>query len=183
MPITYQLLPFASSGAVKDLTCSLEIQAEHVFVEFCLTATLSDIIWPEHSASSPHREWDLWQHTCFECFIADTNKPAYYEINLSPSGNWNAYHFTDYRQGMEETSDIICNEIKLEQANKNETRLWASLNLNRLNSNRPGLWTSLDINLTGVVEDAQGNLNYFALKHADTGPDFHLRDTFRTYTT
>ena len=42
---------------------------------------------------------DLWQHTCFELFIGAKNDAEYYEFNFSPSGEWAAYEFRNYRDG------------------------------------------------------------------------------------
>ena len=43
----------------------------------------------------------LWQHTCCEVFIACKGLPAYYEFNLSPSGEWAAYRSEERRVGKE----------------------------------------------------------------------------------
>lgn len=40
----------------------------------------------------------LWEQTCFEAFIAPRGATAYVEFNFSPSGQWAAYAFSDYRQ-------------------------------------------------------------------------------------
>ncbi|HXO16400.1 MAG TPA: hypothetical protein VN835_08655, partial [Steroidobacteraceae bacterium] len=47
-----------------------------------------------------HRADGLWQHTCFEAFIAAPGVAGYYEFNFSPTLDWAAYQFTDYRNGM-----------------------------------------------------------------------------------
>src|SRR5271168_1201886 len=41
----------------------------------------------------------LWQHTCFEAFIAVQGQPAYHEFNFAPSGEWAVYAFSGYRNG------------------------------------------------------------------------------------
>jgi len=52
-------------------------------------------------APRPARVADkLWQHTCCELFVAEAAGPGYHEFNFSPSGEWAAYRFTDYRQGL-----------------------------------------------------------------------------------
>ena len=42
----------------------------------------------------------LWAHTCFEAFLGLPDSPGYIELNFSPSGQWAAYRFDSYRQGM-----------------------------------------------------------------------------------
>src|SRR5487761_2670069 len=43
---------------------------------------------------------NLWVHTCFEAFVGLNESPHYLELNFSPSGQWAAYQFESYRQGM-----------------------------------------------------------------------------------
>ena len=51
-------------------------------------------------AGTGRRADGLWQHTCFEAFIAPQGAAGYYEFNFSPTLDWAAYQFTDYRDGM-----------------------------------------------------------------------------------
>src|SRR5438045_7356229 len=51
-------------------------------------------------AGAGRRADGLWQHTCFEAFIAAQGGAGYYEFNFSPTLDWAAYQFTDYRDGM-----------------------------------------------------------------------------------
>ena len=50
------------------------------------------------SPVNPQRLDGLWNTTCFEAFYATpgiyARRTAYTELNLSPSGNFNAYAFT-----------------------------------------------------------------------------------------
>src|SRR6185437_9407616 len=50
--------------------------------------------------TEPRRADGLWRHTCFEAFVRVPGAEAYVELNLSPSGEWAAYRFDAYRQGM-----------------------------------------------------------------------------------
>ncbi len=72
--------------------------------------------------AAPRRADGLWQHTCFEAFVAAPAAPAnpsmpagsaamdaaadsaagvpYVEFNLAPSGAWAIYRFEDYRGAM-----------------------------------------------------------------------------------
>ena len=42
----------------------------------------------------------LWRHTCFEAFIKAPGRTSYHEFNFAPSGQWAAYRFDAYREGM-----------------------------------------------------------------------------------
>ena len=48
---------------------------------------------------TPRRADRLWEHSCFEAFVGELGKPEYYEFNFSPSREWAAYRFRDYRDG------------------------------------------------------------------------------------
>ena len=42
----------------------------------------------------------LWKTTCFEAFVRPARADAYREWNFAPSGQWAAYDFDGYREGM-----------------------------------------------------------------------------------
>jgi hypothetical protein len=42
---------------------------------------------------------DLWQTTCFELFLKESDGAGYREFNFSPSERWAAYRFEGYRSG------------------------------------------------------------------------------------
>ena len=60
------------------------------------------------NASDVTREMKLWQDTCFEVFIRQTNDTSeYFEINFSPARRkWNAFYFSTYRSPILETEKI-----------------------------------------------------------------------------
>lgn len=112
----------------------------------------------------PLRTDGLWQSTCFEAFI-DIGNDSYIELNFSPSGQWAAYRFTDYRQGM--------NDLDIAQP----TICFIDNHLiARLESvAEPGA----AFNLTAVIKLKNGDKSYWALAHPQgESPDFHARDCF-----
>ena len=130
---------------------------------------------------SPHagdRSDGLWEHTCFEAFITVGDDTAYREFNFSPSGQWAAYVFSDYRQPEE-------NPL-LEKVPQISTRLSAGrLELIAVIASnalpRSASTAQLRIGLSAVVESTDtidGNRSYWALHHPAGRPDFHHRDAF-----
>lgn len=108
----------------------------------------------------------LWQHTCCELFVARAGSPAYHEFNFSPSGEWAAYAFTDYRQGAPMTvpdPGIACSR------SADEVALHATVHGGR---------GPLVLGLSAVLEARDGTLSYWALRHAPGKPDFHHRAAF-----
>ena len=118
----------------------------------------------------------LWAHTCFEAFVALEPSPQYLELNFSPSGQWAAYGFQSYREGMVAALDAAP-RIALHSAGERlelqaEVRLSGALDLRASAARR--LW----IALSTVVEDQEGRLSYWALRHPAGRPDFHHPDSF-----
>jgi hypothetical protein len=119
----------------------------------------------------------LWQHTCCEIFIACKSLPAYYEINLSPSGEWAAYAFNGYRSpqaGESHTVELAPQVAVRDVASKLE--LDAVIRLDRLPAAYLG--SPLSLALSAVVEDSDGVLSYWALRHPRGKPDFHHSEAF-----
>lgn len=132
------------------------------------------VVWPAEETEGQRRD-ELWKKTCFECFIGGSTT-SYVEWNFSPGGDWAAYEFDSYRAGMRpvavpaptiqqsSTGDLARYEIDFE-----------------LGEN--AAWSSVAISLTSVVieKNSDGILSapfYWALSHAGTKPDFHLRESF-----
>lgn len=113
----------------------------------------------------------LWQHTCFEVFIAATGAESYVEYNLSPSGQWARYVFSAERRrdaSAEHTSAKAAIPIRCERL-ADRLIVRAELPLADLPPSAKG-WR---VGLSAVIEDADGQLGYWALHHPRPQPDFH----------
>jgi hypothetical protein len=119
---------------------------------------------------APLRSDGLWQHTCFEAFFRSNQGPAYREFNFSPSGQWQAYDFDDYRHGSAQAAvpdpRIGC---RVEPA---RLALHAMLGA----AARPV--GAVRLGLCAVIESSDGSLAYWALRHPPGKPDFHHPATF-----
>jgi len=114
----------------------------------------------------------LWQHTCAELFVAVPDQEAYFEFNFSPSTEWAAYEFSAYRQqGVPapalDPPLIVCEQQLQELMLQVDIAIPALIQSER--------W---QLGLSMVIEDAQGQLSYWALVHAGEHPDFHRRESF-----
>lgn len=117
---------------------------------------------------------DLWRQTCFELFLA-SQAPGYYELNFSPSGEWAAYGFQQYRQGQPMNDPELAPRV--------DVRRWEdSLKLDALVTLRGPMASHADsrlrLGVSAVVEDAGGRLAYWALCHPGPTPDFHHPEAF-----
>jgi hypothetical protein len=119
----------------------------------------------------PTRADELWRHTCFEVFLAVPPNADYYEFNFSPSTQWAAYRFSDYRAGMA-AFEIEPPKIEV-TSNAENYMLRASLGFKQLD-----LAHGARLGLSAVVEETNGNKSYWALAHAPGKPDFHRADCF-----
>ena len=137
---------------------------------FRLNGDLSGLRIP--AATAPERCDELWRHTCAEAFVAAADGCAYSEFNFSPSGEWAAYRFDDYRRGMRaeqcEAPGIVTSSAA------GELQIVVNCSLPAWLSVAPGLL----LGITMVIEDSQGRCSYWALSHPGGKPDFHLRDGF-----
>jgi hypothetical protein len=108
----------------------------------------------------------LWQHTCCELFVARHGTPAYEELNFSPTGDWAAYAFRDYRQGgaAEVAHPVI--EVRISPG---MLELRAAVRV----AEGPAR-----LGLSAVIEEVDGRLSYWALRHAPGKPDFHHPHAF-----
>lgn len=117
---------------------------------------------------APRVAGQLWQHTCCELFVADASGSGYREFNFSPSGEWAAYRFSGYRAGMAAVQALRDPQIRVQ-------RTGGGLELHALidcQQDRPRL------GICAVIEEIDGALSYWALRHAPGKPDFHHRDAF-----
>jgi hypothetical protein len=169
--------PVSRSLVCHPRTPSPSVDAINVRVEsatngflaltFVLQGDLASLRIP---AEQPCRRVDeLWRHTCFEAFLMAGDGPGYREYNFSPSGEWAAYAFHDYRQqGV--AADASAPVIRVHRSTQHLT-LEVSLEL-------PPLYRSIRLGLSAVVEAVDGGLSYWALRHPPGKPDFHHANAF-----
>ena len=122
----------------------------------------------------PRIGWKLWRRTCCEVFVRAGGE-GYHEFNFSPSGEWAAYAFTGYREGTSLVDEALNPQIAVE-SREGRLDLYALLDLGRL---APAYARGrLRLGLAVIIEEDNGGMSYWALKHAPGKPDFHHRDAF-----
>jgi hypothetical protein len=121
----------------------------------------------------PTREDNLWENTCFEFFIGMVNFPVYWEFNLSPSGNWNVYSFSNYRKAMKPEPAFSSLPF---QFTKESDHLYLKIktDLDKIINNPQ----AIEIAITMVIKDDNEDISYWALQHTGSKADFHRRDSF-----
>jgi hypothetical protein len=167
-----RLICHPATPALKTDRVDVEIRKAgegRLFVRYVLECDTGMLMLPEPFA--PVRSDRLWQTTCFEMFIKQTDNERYFEYNFSPSTEWALYRFSDYRRGMAEEMirrpRITCDYSESHFALNAEFELPDDL-----------LKESFMLGLAAVVEENDGNKSYWALAHPLNEPDFHHKDCF-----
>ena len=118
----------------------------------------------------------LWEHTCCEIFIARKGAPGYHEYNFSPSGEWAAYAFSSYRaRRADEPQPALPRPTITVHGSSGVLELDAVISLDGF-AQPPG--ARLALALSAVIEDSEGKLSYWALRHPSGKPDFHHPEAF-----
>lgn len=139
---------------------------------FALDADMARLRIP--GSRPPLSTRDLWQHTCFEAFVA-ADAPRYHEFNFAPSGEWAAHAFRRYRDGGFLDDDSLAPSIAV-RPRAAGLELEAVVPLDRLSPAHAR--ASLRLGLAAVIEETDGRLSYWALRHPPGAPDFHHADGF-----
>lgn len=170
----YSLIPFPDSSIPEiQITGTVSRRMNLLAVHFVMTGQTHVIFFPAVMAF-PQRRDDLWRTTCFEFFLAIPNKPEYWEFNMSPSGDWNAYHMDAYRQvGLREESSIQRLQFSIENRGEN-VLVEATVDLTPFTREDQ----QIQVEVTSVIEDKTGHETYWALMHPGPEADFHRREGF-----
>jgi hypothetical protein len=170
----FSLKPFLTADLPPDvkITGNISRNSNTLTINYMLIGPLANLVLPA-SAENPLRRDALWEETCFEFFIAAENSGQYWEFNLSPSGHWNVYRFTSYRQGMQEEQSYTTLPFTV-QSQPDILRLSAEIDLEKfIPADKV-----LNVAISAVIKSNDGRITYWALTHPCPQADFHRRDSF-----
>jgi hypothetical protein len=169
-PLNLACHPQTPSQAIQGVDAVVWLTpGDMLTLTFILNGDLSGMHIPEPRPS--RRANSLWTHTCFEAFVMAEDGPGYREFNFSPSGEWAVYAFNGYRDGGALEIELAPGIV----VHRSRQRLELRANI-RQDFLPPG--RVLRLGLSAVVEDADGALSYWALRHPLGKPDFHHPDAF-----
>lgn len=179
-PLALQCHPATPAPVVRALDVRAALNAAgDLELAYCLRGDMVRLRIPERGA--PERTDGLWEHTCFEVFVGAPGHAAYREFNFSPSGQWAAYAFADYRerdQALEDALVQVAAPRIVARLSAGRLELEASLAAAVLPTPTEG---TLLLAVAAVVEATDlvdGCHSYWALRHPAARPDFHHRDGF-----
>jgi hypothetical protein len=151
--------PDTPPGAIHSVEVELHRVDGGAVATFKARGDVRQLVLP--APALPRRREELWKTTCFELFVADEDG-GYREFNLSPSSEWAAYKFDDYRTGMRPAEAKI--EIGISSSPK-EFTITAKIESDFSQPARLGL--------TAVIEEADAVIRYWSTTFAPGEPDFH----------
>jgi hypothetical protein len=161
--------PATPTLKADSLSVEWEIQPEgRLWLRYFVECDLYSLIVP--AEADPDRRDGLWQSSCFELFLCEPGASSYLEFNFSPSGQWAAYQFTDYRTDMADFS-LETPEIGGD-CSDTHFALEATIALPDM------LNTAVEAALCAVIHERGDIKSYWALKHPQGDPDFHHKDCF-----
>lgn len=155
------LHPDCAQGPIKRVSAAIEATPDGCRARFRLEGDISRIKVPV--AAPSERKDNLWQTTCFEIFWQPRGDSYYREFNLSPSSRWACYDFDSFREGMRD-APVSAFAIA-------STATGATLELEaNIASELP---LPADVALNAIVEDLEGNIQFWALAFAPGKAEFH----------
>jgi hypothetical protein len=138
--------------------------SDSLVLQYTVTGDIKGLRIPP--AAPPMRTDELWKHTCFEAFVRASPGSSYLELNFSPSTQWAAYEFSDYRAGMTMARGVGSPRIDVEASGE---RLVVRAQVDQV-ALQAAQWR---LGLSAVIEEGDGRVSYWALTHAPGKPDFH----------
>jgi len=173
-PRRFLLKPFPGEGYPAGVTIggSIGRHADTMSVRCEVRGDLSKVSIPA-AAEAPRRQDRLWEETCIELFLGTADSEAYWELNLSPSGHWNAYRFTRYREGMRGEPAITSLPYDLRR-DPEALLLTAEFGIGKIVPAEADLAATVAV----VIKTLDGGKSHWAQIHPASRPDFHRRDGF-----
>ena len=171
---SFLLKPFPSTGLLPHLEIigDIERSSNKLLISYKLSGPLAEIIVPA-PADVRVRKNGLWEETCFEFFLAPVTSEHYWEFNLSPSGHWNVYHFSAFRQGMKEETAYTSLPFSI-LLYSDFLQLSLEVELDKIVQTDQ----SLKIGISALTKTVNGRMTFWALTHPGPQPDFHRRGAF-----
>ena len=161
---THELVahPGHPPSRLSGIAASARVQGAWLTLRFRLE-NAGEVIVPPFARIG--RADGLWKRTCFELFLWHGEEEAYSEFNLSPSGQFAAYDFAAYRDGMQDRAvprDPQCT-----------WRPGGRLAIFDAAIPLAAIAEGGAIGLCAVIEEQGGTKSYWALGHPGGAPDFH----------
>lgn len=191
VPLTQRLVPFSGGPAGVAIEAGALVWRQgpaQARLQLAFRVQGAGALLLPPASPAPQRRDGLWQHTCLEAFLAPVNAEPYWEVNLSPSGDWNVYRLESYRQGLRpepsvEALPFSCRlqpphtsaAVELAPGSPEPSTLELELELSCPLPPELAAAPKLAVGLSAVLESPGGVISYWALHHPRPEADFHAR--------
>ncbi|MEO1636963.1 MAG: DOMON-like domain-containing protein, partial [Cyanobacteria bacterium J06631_9] len=175
---TFTLVPFEPLPGTTQLsiTGTLARAGSVLSVTYLMTGDLDSVLIPPINTCQARKD-RLWEQTCFEFFwtagLQKADQDAYWEFNLSPTGEWNVFALGGYRADLKEEpafSELPFSVSRLPDG----VRVTISVDMSvLLPTDTPWL---LGVSAVGVLAD--GTETFWAIAHPASEADFHDSGSF-----
>lgn len=165
-----KLSPFYKEKGHK-LETELVKNGNSLHLTYTISGEIGEIALPDYQSNN-ERSWELWEHTCFEMFIAKDDREDYLEFNFSPSGNWNAFHLDGIRKGIKEYPGA---SVSIEAPVVTTEQYTQKVVVNLEDQSFLGDDTAVGVTAITNMKDKK---EFWALLHSKGEPDFHTKESF-----
>lgn len=175
---SFKLKPFGSEHPELEISGEIAREGNLLRLYYKLSGDITQLTIPELTAL-PLRKNELWQHCCFEFFMGVLGEPNYWEFNLAPSGDWNIYRLSGYRENL--TPELAYGALPFTVVTAES---FCVLELELDLSPIVAADQTVEVGITTVIEEASateaapGRISYWAIAHTGPEADFHRRDSF-----
>lgn len=165
-----QLVPHPATPPRAVRFVSLQVNRVQEALELFYIVETDPALLHLPAPQAPGRAEGLWETTCFELFLGDRDG-AYREFNFSPSGQWAADRFREYRDDKAPLAMAQAPKVQLLPPEPFGVMLRALIVVD--------LEPDTLVGPAVVIEEADGTKSYWALVHPDPEePNFHHLDSF-----
>ena len=173
-PQRFLLNPFPGEGnpAGLEVGGSIARRSDTFTVRYEVRGDLTKVSIPV-AAGTPRRKDRLWEEICLELFLGKAESAEYWEFNLSPSGDWNVYHFDAYRAGVREEEAYTSLPFNVRR-DPEALLLSAEIDIGKIVPAGQDLAAAV----AAVIKTTDGGKSHWALTHPGPRPDFHRREGF-----
>ena len=169
----FELVPFEATEQTAKLSIKGRVARKKgiLSIQYRLSGDLALVNIPALGKGG-RRQDRLWEQTCFEFFLTQEQQ-RYWEFNFSPSGDWNVFSLTGYRQGLEE--ETAFSKMPLEA--------WQGFQGLQLETKVPlkslvAADQPVSLGISAVVVLKSGMETFWAIAHPGAEADFHHPDSF-----
>jgi len=178
MAHVFELKPFNPQDAAKlRVEARLDHSGSVLTAEFEVFDPEAQVDWPAPLAKAG-RGHDLWKQTCLEIFMRDPASGLYWEWNFAPSGEWDAFCFSGYRQRLLHAARASQGVRLIEPVRAGLLRACIDVSFSPLLHQAFLSGDQWQIAPTAVIKTKTHHLSYWAAKHAGAKPDFHAPEGF-----